>query len=158
MRGQSPIGFDLEQQLAHVLSFITQPMSEEKPQHEANDDTFTKALYFLKAEQAPLAAKWMRLSAMSGNQRAQFYLGLFFVKGQGVPKSVFHAVAWLTLASSQEYKPATAALDDLRKYISTRRLADAQSYAASLYEQIHQLQFSHLIDAPNQPDNSNNEG
>lgn len=158
MTDQSPIGFDLEQQLDNVLSFITQPMSDEKPHHQTTDDTFAKALYFLKAEQNPLAAKWMRLSAMSGNQRAQFYLGLFFVKGQGVPKSVFHAVAWLTLASSQEYKPATVALDDLRKYISTRRLADAQSYAASLYEQIHQLQFSNLIGTPNPPDDSSNDG
>lgn len=148
MTDQTPIGFDLEQQLDNVLSFITQPMSNDQRPPEANEDTLTKALYFLKNEQAPLAAKWMRLSAMAGNQRAQFYLGLFFIKGQGVPKSVFHAVAWLTLASSQEYKPATAALNDLRKYISTRRLADAQSYAASLYEQIHQLQFSHLISRP----------
>lgn len=158
MTDQSPIGFDLEQQLDNVLSFITQPMSDEARSNEQINDPISKALNYLKNEQAPLAAKWMRISAMGGNQRAQFYLGLFFVKGQGVPKSVFHAVAWLTLASSQEYKPATAALDDLRKYISTRRLADAQSYAAILYEQIHQLQFSHLIGTPTPPDDSNNDG
>ena len=33
----------------------------------------------------------------------------------------------------------------LRKYIDTKRLKDAQCYAASLYEQIHQIQFAHLI-------------
>jgi len=49
------------------------------------------------------------------------------------------------LASSQGYEPATAALNDLRKYIDTKRLKDAQCYAASLYEQIHQIQFAHLI-------------
>ena len=43
-------------------------------------------------------------------------------------------------------------LDDLRKHISTRRLHDAQSYAATLYEQIHQQQFAHLI--PRDPDAS----
>ena len=87
----------------------------------------------------------MRLAAMAGNHRAQFYLGLFFVKGEGVPQSVFHAVAWLSLASSQGYAPATAAVTDIRKHIETKRFKDAQCYAASLYEQIHQLQFSHMI-------------
>jgi TPR repeat protein len=99
----------------------------------------------MELDQAPLAAKWMRLAAMAGNHRAQFYLGLFFVKGEGVPQSVFHAVAWLSLASSQGYAPATAAVTDIRKHIETKRFKDAQCYAASLYEQIHQLQFSHMI-------------
>ncbi|GAA60208.1 TPR repeats (SEL1 subfamily) containing protein [Pseudoalteromonas sp. BSi20652] len=87
----------------------------------------------------------MRLAAMSGDQKAQFYLGIQFIKGQGVPKSIFHAVAWLSLSSAQEYQPAIAALADLRKHIETKRFKDAQCYAASLYEQIHQLQFSDLI-------------
>ena len=147
MTDTSPIGLDLEQQLDNVLSFITQPNSN--PQSEIKADTpkntVNKALYYLKNEQPALAAKWMRLAAMSGDHRAQFYLGLFFIKGQGVPNSVFHGAVWLSLASSQGYEPATAALKDLRKHLSTRRFKDAQCYAATLYEQIHQQQFSHLI-------------
>ncbi|TMO09806.1 SEL1-like repeat protein [Pseudoalteromonas sp. S558] len=147
MINTTPTGQNLEQQLDNILSFVTQPNdanlapnNEDRPQGSLN-----KALYYLKNDQHPLAAKWMRLAAMSGDHRAQFYLGLFFVKGQGVPQSVFHAAAWLSLSSSQGHKPATAALADLRKHIETKRFKDAQCYAASLYEQIHQLQFSHLI-------------
>lgn len=146
MNKTQPSGQDLEQQLNNILDFVTQPTSHSADKSDVSEQTtLNKALYYLKHNQAPLAAKWMRLAAMAGNHRAQFYLGLFFVKGQGVPKSVFHAAAWLSLASSQGYEPATAALDDLRKYIDTKRLKDAQCYAASLYEQIHQIQFTHLI-------------
>ncbi|MEH6395759.1 tetratricopeptide repeat protein [Pseudoalteromonas sp.] len=147
MTDTSPIGLDLEQQLDNVLSFITQPNSvpHSDVKVDTPENTVNKALYYLKNEQPPLAAKWMRLAAMSGNHRAQFYLGLFFIKGQGVPSSVFHGAVWLSLASSQGYEPATAALTDLRKHLTTRRYKDAQCYAATLYEQIHQQQFSHLI-------------
>ncbi|MEL0638992.1 sel1 repeat family protein [Pseudoalteromonas aliena] len=143
----TPSEQDLEQQLDNILDFVTQPHDSSMPIDNKKDEqsTFNKALYYLKNNQAPLAAKWMRLAAMAGNQRAQFYLGLFFVKGEGVPKSVFHASAWLSLASSQGYEPATAAINDIRKHIETKRFKDAQCYAASLYEQIHQLQFLHLI-------------
>lgn len=146
----TPSGHDLEQQLDNILGFVTQPDDNPAP-NVKNDEqsTLNKALYYLKNKQAPLAAKWMRLAAMAGNQRAQFYLGLFFVKGEGVPQSVFHAAAWLSLASSQGYEPAIAAVNDLRKHIETKRFKDAQCYAASLYEQIHQLQYTHLI--PNTP-------
>lgn len=147
MTDTSPSGLDLEQQLDNVLSFITQPNNTANSEGKADtpDNVVTKALYYLKNEQAPLAAKWMRLAAMAGNHRAQFYLGLFFIKAQGVPQSVFHGAVWLSLASSQNYEPATAALNDLRKHISTKRFQDAQCYAATLYEQIHQQQFNHLI-------------
>lgn len=143
----TPTGQDLEQQLDNILSFVTQPSENSSmPNGEiSQQSTLDKALYYLKNKQPPLAAKWMRLAAMSGDHRAQFYLGLFFVKGQGVPQSVFHAAAWLSLASSQGYEPATIAVGDLRKHIETKRFKDAQCYAASLYEQIQQLQFAHLI-------------
>ncbi|MCQ8888652.1 sel1 repeat family protein [Pseudoalteromonas carrageenovora] len=147
----TPSGHDLEQQLDNILGFVTQPDNNPAVANAKNNEqsTLNKALYYLKNNQAPLAAKWMRLAAMAGNQRAQFYLGLFFVKGEGVPQSVFHAAAWLSLASSQGYEPASAAVNDLRKHIETKRFKDAQCYAASLYEQIHQLQYAHLI--PNAP-------
>lgn len=151
MTKMTPNGEDLEQQLDNILSFVTQPSESSAlaGSRHTEKDTLNKALYYLKNEQPALCAKWMRLAAMAGNFRAQFYLGLFFIKGQGVPQSVFHGAAWLSLASSQDYEPATQALNDVRKYISTKRFKDAQCYAASLYEQIHQLQFSHLIPSDN---------
>jgi len=143
----TPTGQDLEQQLDNILSFITQPndASSIPTSKKSQKNTLHTALYYLKNKQYSLAVKWMRLAAMSGNHRAQFYLGLFFIKGQGVPQSVFHAATWLSLASSQGYEPALKALTDIRKYIETKRFRDAQCYAASLYEQIHQQQYSHLI-------------
>lgn len=147
MTDTSPSGLDLEQQLNNVLSFITQPTNTVQNEGKADtpDNVVTKALYYLKNDQLPLAAKWMRLAAMAGNHRAQFYLGLFFIKGQGVPQSIFHGAVWLSLASSQGYEPATTALTDLRKHLTTKRFQDAKCYAATLYEQIHQQQFNHLI-------------
>ncbi|MDN3380006.1 MULTISPECIES: sel1 repeat family protein [unclassified Pseudoalteromonas] len=147
MTDTSPSGLDLEQQLDNVLSFITQPSNTVQKEGKADtpENVVTKALYYLKNDQPPLAAKWMRLAAMAGNHRAQFYLGLFFIKGQGVPQSVFHGAVWFSLASSQGYEPATTALTDLRKHLTTKRFQDAKCYAATLYEQIHQQQFNHLI-------------
>ncbi|MBQ4834662.1 sel1 repeat family protein [Pseudoalteromonas sp. MMG010] len=139
-------GNDLDSQFENILSFVTQDTDAVAPSASSDShSTCLKALYYLKEGQAPLAAKWMRLAAMAGNHKAQFYLGLFFIKGQGVPKSVFHGAAWLSLASSQEYAPAAAALNDLRKHLTTQRFLDAQQYAANLYEQIQNRQFSHLI-------------
>jgi TPR repeat protein len=146
MTNKHSSGHDLDSQLHNILSFVTKDNNATPPiNSQDSHTTCLKALYYLKEGQAPLAAKWMRLAAMAGNHKAQFYLGLFFIKGQGVPKSIFHAAAWLTLAASQEYAPATAAINDLRKHITTQRLLDAQCYAASLYEQIHHIQYANNI-------------
>ncbi|KZN65490.1 hypothetical protein N473_12320 [Pseudoalteromonas luteoviolacea CPMOR-1] len=131
---------DLEQQLLNVLEFVTQ---EPDPKHswpnaQEPEQAYKKGLYYIKEKQYPLAAKWMRLAAMSGDNKAQFYLGLLFIKGQGVPKSVFHGVAWLSLAQSQGNNAAQSTLNEVRPHLTTKRYIDAQCYAATLFEQIHQ--------------------
>lgn len=133
---------DLEQQLLNVLEFVTSPLTADAkfPDTLDNAQALKKGLYYLKEKSFPLAAKWLRLAAMSGELKAQFFLGLLFMKGQGVPPSPFHAAAWLTLASSQGHKGAEQVLQDVRRFLTTKRYRDAQCYAASLYEQIHQLQ------------------
>ncbi|WP_105167942.1 tetratricopeptide repeat protein [Pseudoalteromonas sp. T1lg23B] len=134
---------DLEQQLLNVLDFVTSPISSDAQLPLDNDPqlAFKKGLYYLKEQAYPLAAKWFRMSAMSGNYKAQFYLGLLFVKGQGVPQSPFHAMAWLVLAQSQGMEAASAMIEQLKPHLSTKRIKDAHCYAATLYEQIHQLTF-----------------
>ncbi|NOU50910.1 sel1 repeat family protein [Pseudoalteromonas sp. JBTF-M23] len=134
---------DLEQQLLNVLDFVTAPINSDAQLPEDNDPqaAFKKGLYYLKEQAYPLAAKWFRMAAMSGNNKAQFYLGLLFVKGQGVPQSPFHAMAWLTLAQSQGMEAADAMIEQLKPHLSTKRIKDAHCYAATLYEQIHQLTF-----------------
>ncbi|MFT7568260.1 MAG: hypothetical protein ACI846_002578, partial [Pseudoalteromonas distincta] len=68
----TPCEQDLEQQLDNILGFVTQPESSPAPIDNKKDEqsTINKALYYLKNNQAPLAAKWMRLAAMAGNHRA----------------------------------------------------------------------------------------
>ncbi|PAY02025.1 hypothetical protein CKO50_06940 [Pseudoalteromonas sp. HM-SA03] len=133
---------DLEQQLLNVLEFVTSPLKADAKFPDLHDNTqaLKKGLYYLKEKSFPLAAKWLRLAAMSGDLKAQFFLGLLFMKGQGVPSSPFHAAAWLSLASSQGHKGAEQVLLDVRHFLTTKRFRDAQCYAATLYEQIHQLQ------------------
>lgn len=137
-------GHDLEQQLFNVLEFVTSPPNAEAsyPGEAQNNNALKTGLYYLQEKSYPLAAKWLRLAAMSGDNKAQFYLGLLFVKGQGVPQSAFHGMAWLVLAQSQGYSAATAMIEQLKPHLTTKRIKDAQCYAATLYEQIHQLQFN----------------
>ena len=131
---------DLEQQLLNVLDFITEaPKSNTSLPHTYSSDSLQKGLYYLKEESYPLAAKWLRMSAMSGDQKGQFYLGLLFLKGQGVPQSPFHAMAWLQLAKSQGFMAAEEMISQLTPHLTTKRIKDAQCYAATLYEQIHSL-------------------
>ncbi|CCQ12355.1 TPR repeats (SEL1 subfamily) containing protein [Pseudoalteromonas luteoviolacea B = ATCC 29581] len=141
---------DLEQQLNNVLAFVIgEAQPEPSPSSIEEQSSLHKGLYYLQQKQFPSAARWLRHAAMNGDNKAQFYMGLLFAKGQGVPQSVYHAVAWLSLAKSQGYSAATVVLEDLKPYIATRRYKDAECYAASLYEQIHQLHFvSNLKNSP----------
>ena len=133
---------DLEQQLLNVLEFVTSPLKSDVkfPDLDDNSQAVKKAFTTLK-KVIPVGAKWLRLAAMSGDLKAQFFLGLLFMKGQGVPPSPFHAAAWLSLASSQGHK-GRANPDGCQALSHTKRFRDAQCYAATLYEQIHQLQHS----------------
>ncbi|MFC3032359.1 tetratricopeptide repeat protein [Pseudoalteromonas fenneropenaei] len=133
---------DLEQQLNNVLTFVVGGVVEGANETQFNpDDALQKGLLYLKDQDFPLAAKWLRNAALDGDSKAQFYMGLLFMKGQGVPQSVYHAAAWLSLAKSQGFSTATPVLDDIRKYLTTRRFKEAECYAATLYEQIHQLHY-----------------
>ena len=58
-----------------------------------------------------------------------------------MPQSAFHAMAWLSLAQSQGVDAANAVIEQIKPHLTTKRIKDAQCYAATLYEQIHQLQF-----------------
>lgn len=97
---------DLEQQLLNVLEFVTSPLKADAKFPDLHDNTqaLKKGLYYLKEKSFPLAAKWLRLSAMTGDLKAQFFLGLLFMKGQGVPPSPFHAAAWLSWPAVKDTK------------------------------------------------------
>lgn len=140
---------DLEQQLFNVLEFVTTPPNGELryPKEHDSVTAYKKGLYYLQEKSYPLATKWLRMAAMSGDNKAQFYLGLMFIKGQGVPQSAFHAMAWLSLAQSQGVEAASAVIEQIKPHLTTKRIKDAHCYAATLYEQIHQLQFNTDLNA-----------
>ena len=47
--------------------------------------------------------RWYRLAAEQGNATAQFYLGVMYTNGAGVPKDDGEAVRWYRLAAEQGY-------------------------------------------------------
>lgn len=100
---------------------------------------FAKAIQFIKKDNNHyLGAKWFRKAAMQGHAKAQLYLGLMFLKGEGLPKSFFHAYSWLSLAACQEVVEAKAALQKLEPHLTAKETKAALKYAANLIESIHQ--------------------
>jgi len=104
-------------------------------------ELFATAIHMAKSKNDVGAAKWMRRAAMSGHVRAQYYLGLMFAKGSGLPQSEFHAFTWLALAESQGSIEAVEAIAKLHSHLCTKQIKDARTQAATLYEQIHDQHF-----------------
>ena len=103
---------------------------------------FATAIHMAKSKNDIGAAKWMRRAAISGHVRAQYYLGLMFAKGNGLPQSEYHAFTWLSLAESQGSIEAVEAIAKLQKHLCAKQIKDARIYAASLYEQIHDTNYA----------------
>ncbi len=59
------------------------------------------------------AARWYRLSADQGLDRAQFKLGMFYENGWGVQKSISEAKMWYRKAADQGHEKAKEALKKL---------------------------------------------
>lgn len=51
-------------------------------------------------------------ATLYGHPRAQHYLGVMYLKGEGVKQNVGRAVRWLFLAANKRYAPSQAALGD----------------------------------------------
>src|SRR5262245_35157776 len=47
------------------------------------------------------AMKWFRKTADQGHASAQFYLGLRYANGQGVPQDYMQALKWFNLAAAR---------------------------------------------------------
>ena len=52
-------------------------------------------------------------SAISGDAKAQFNIGMMYANGEGVSKSDINAVTWLTKAAEQDYAGAQYSLGRL---------------------------------------------
>lgn len=60
---------------------------------------------YKRGDHAAAAALW-RPSAEKGDASAEFYLGLLYRNGQGVPRNEAEATAWLRKSADQGYPPA----------------------------------------------------
>lgn len=127
---------DLLTQLKQLVALL------EARQHakQSPNSQFATAIYHAKQQNDyHQAARWFRRAGLQGHSRAQFYLGMLFIKGQGVPRSLFHAYAWLSLAACQQVTEAVSARKQLEGQLSSRECNMALKYAADLFEQMNQL-------------------
>ncbi|BDX06754.1 tetratricopeptide repeat protein [Planctobacterium marinum] len=100
---------------------------------------FATGLHYIKHESNHyLGAKWLRKSAMQGHAKAQLYLGMLFLQGNGVPKSLFHAYAWFSLAVCQNIPEAKDARKKLERHLTAKEINASLKYAADLLDKIHQ--------------------
>lgn len=78
------------------------------------------------------AARWLKTAADRGEMRAQYVLGVAHWNGDGVPRSMAMAYAYLTRASAQGLTEATGALSNLSRTLSATDRASGSAIAASL--------------------------
>lgn len=101
------------------------------------EDQYATALHWIKDKDNHYqGARWFRKAAMRGHAKSQFYLGVLFAKGQGVPQSLFHAYAWLALADCQQLPEAQESLKKIEPLLSNKLLQQALKLAAERFEQI----------------------
>ena len=83
------------------------------------------------------AFKLFRLSAVQGNESAQFNLGLMYYEGQGVPQDYKEALKWFRLSAKQGdadaqynlgemYKNGQGVPDDIKEAVKWFRLSAEQ--------------------------------
>lgn len=142
----------LHQQQAHQLEMsllervddLIQVLEKRhKPGHSPEQfphKQFATALHYISKEQNHyLGGKWLRKAAMQGHGKAQLYLGMLFIQGQGVPKSLFHAYAWFSLAVCQDIDEAKDARKKLERHLTAKEINSSLRYAADILDKIHQM-------------------
>jgi hypothetical protein len=78
------------------------------------------------------AAQWLKSAADRGEMRAQYVLGVAHWNGDGVPRSLPLAYAYLARSSAQGLTEATGALNNLTRTISPVERANGWAIATSL--------------------------
>ncbi len=69
------------------------------------------------------------MAAEQGHASAQYYLGLMYGEGQGVPQDYVQAHMWFNLAGAQGDKEAAKARDHVAGLMTPAQLAEAQRLA-----------------------------
>ncbi|UAA40300.1 sel1 repeat family protein [Paraneptunicella aestuarii] len=118
----------------------TEEASEKQSPIQTAEQQFATAVHYINVENNHyLGAKWFRKAGMQGHAKAQMYLGLMFIKGEGVPKSLFHAYCWLTLASCQNLETAKEARKNLEPYLTAAEINASLRLAAERIEHIFSI-------------------
>jgi len=75
------------------------------------------------------ATRWFRLAGAQEHAKAQYFLGLMYDKGLGVPQNHIQAYMWFTLSAEQGFEPAKELIETLKKEMTLDQLAEAQRLA-----------------------------
>ena len=75
------------------------------------------------------AAKWSRLAADQGFAVAQYYLGIAYANGQGVPQDFVQAYKLFELSAAHGYKDATQGRETVSGRMTEAQVAEAQQLA-----------------------------
>jgi len=65
------------------------------------------------------AQKWMRKAALKGHNQAQYNLGLMIANGQGSEIDLVEAYAWLKFSAKNGYAPASDAVKQLGRELTS---------------------------------------
>lgn len=136
----SHLELSLLERIDNLITILEGQHSKQKLEEQSPAKQFATGIHYIKFENNHyLGAKWFRKAAMQGHPKAQLYLGLLFLKGEGVPKSHFHAYAWLTLAANQDLAEAKDARIKLEPHLSAANINASLKHAADILEKIHGL-------------------
>jgi TPR repeat protein len=83
-------------------------------QRQHSDAAFKLANWHLTAQEIGKALRWYERAANAGHVRAQYNLGLLYLKGEHVPWDGFTGTAWISKAAKNGDAKAQALLQRLR--------------------------------------------
>ncbi|WP_016955588.1 tetratricopeptide repeat protein [Catenovulum agarivorans] len=135
-------------QLTQVVSDLLQQKSHTEPEPVDVQKLFSTGVYYAKHADYIHAAKWFRRAAMASHGKAMFYLGMMFIKGEGLPKSIIHSYVWMSLANVYGVSEAKAAMMDIQHRLTAHELNQAQRLAAEKYEEIENIQAKLALKIP----------
>ena len=77
-----------------------------------------------------LAMSWLKLAARQAHPAAHFYLGLSYLRGEGVEKNLEAAWVWFSRAEAAQFPTAIRARDSVEKRLTAAQLAAARKRLA----------------------------
>lgn len=95
---------------------------------------FSRRLDMQTPKDYKAASRWFYEAAMKGNDKAAYYLGTMYLRGQGVPAEYKTAIWWLSKASKQGLNQATYMLGNVYYQMSSDKRFP-ESYREFYFEQ-----------------------